>query len=139
MVHKAYTLQFKVRDYECDMAHVVNNSVYMNYLEHCRHEFLKTIGIDFSVLAQKKISLIITRAEVDYKWSLVSGDEFEVSAEMVRVSKLRFAFNQKIHRLSDHKLVLDAKITGTAVNSQGRPYIPEELDRILGKITPTGA
>ena len=121
------------------MAPVVNNSVYMNYVEHCRHEYLKTLGIDFAALAKNKTSLIVTRAELDYKWSLVSGDEFEVSLEMERVSKLRFAFNQQIHRLPDRKPVLAAKIIGTAVNSQGRPHMPEELDMILNKVAETSA
>jgi acyl-CoA thioester hydrolase len=72
MENKPYVLNFTVRDYECDMAHVVNNSVYMNYLEHCRHEYLKTLGIDFAALAKNKTSLIVTRAELDYKWSSVA-------------------------------------------------------------------
>lgn len=139
MGNKPYVLNFTVRDYECDMAHVVNNSVYMNYLEHARHEYLKTLGIDFAELAKNKISLIITRAEVDYKYSLVSGDAFEVSLVMERVSKLRFSFNQLIHRLPDRKPVLAAKIIGTAVNSLGRPHMPEELDRILNQFNSTSA
>ncbi len=137
MVIDPFVLQLKVRDYECDMADGVNNSVYMNYLEHCRHEYLKAIGVDFAEYARKKIGLIIIRAEIDYKWSLVSGDEFEVSVVMKRVSKLRFAFNQLIHRLPDRKLVLAAKIIGTVINSQGRPHMPEELDLILNKIAST--
>ena len=42
-----YNEEIAVRDYECDIQGIVNNSVYMNYCEHARHEYLKTVGIDF--------------------------------------------------------------------------------------------
>ncbi|MBU2223338.1 MAG: acyl-CoA thioesterase, partial [Gammaproteobacteria bacterium] len=29
-----FSVDFKVRDYECDMQGIVNNAVYFNYLEH---------------------------------------------------------------------------------------------------------
>lgn len=47
-----YKLDFEVRDYECDMSNIVNNSVYLNYLEHTRHKFLKSMGIDFAAWAK---------------------------------------------------------------------------------------
>ncbi|MCP4188209.1 MAG: acyl-CoA thioesterase, partial [Gammaproteobacteria bacterium] len=46
----SHQLEFKVRDYECDMQAVVNNGVYQNYLEHARHDFLHSKGINFAEL-----------------------------------------------------------------------------------------
>lgn len=43
-----FKLEFSVRDYECDLAGMVNNAAYLNYIEHARHEFLKTKNIDFA-------------------------------------------------------------------------------------------
>ena len=59
-----HCLDLKVRDYECDLQGVVNNAVYQNYLEHARHEFLLSRGIDFSALAREGINLVVIRAEL---------------------------------------------------------------------------
>ena len=43
-----FSVEFSVRDYECDIQGVVNNANYQHYLEHARHEFLISKGISFS-------------------------------------------------------------------------------------------
>jgi acyl-CoA thioester hydrolase len=120
-----------VRDYECDIQGIVNNGVYQNYLEHARHEYLKEVGVDFAEYANRGINLVVVRAELDYKTPLKSGDLFDVSVKMVRESRVKFAFHQEIHRVSDNKLVLRGKIIGTALNPSGRPEIPAQLDALL--------
>lgn len=131
MENYTYSFEMNVRDYECDLQGIVNNGVYQNYLEHVRHEYLKSINIDFNEYAKKGINLVVVRAELDYKQPLTSGDKFIVGVNMAKESKLKFAFYQDIYRASDMKLVLKGKIIGTAINKSGRPKIPEELDRIL--------
>ena len=110
---------------------MVNNGVYQNYLEHVRHEYLKQIGIDFTDYARQGINLMVVRAELDYRFPLESGDKFVVGLNLVRESRVRFAFQQDIFRLPDHKLILKARIIGTAVNAHGRPEIPEQLDKFI--------
>ncbi len=133
----AYTLPMSVRDYECDMQGIVNNSVYQNYLEHARHEYLKNVGLDFKAYTEQGINLVVVRAELDYKYPLQSGDGFIVGLNMVRESRLKFAFYQDIFRDKDKKLILKAKITGTALNQRGRPEIPEKLEEFLQNRTST--
>jgi acyl-CoA thioester hydrolase len=116
-----------VRDYECDLQGVVNNAVYQNYLEHARHEYLKTLGIDFAALTAQGINLVVTRVEIDYKTSLTSGDAFVVEVAMARTSPVRIVFSQTIYRQPDHKLIVKALVTGTAVGAGGRPKLPPEL------------
>ncbi len=124
-----FSVEMEVRDYECDIQGIVNNGVYQNYLEHSRHLFLKKIGIDFADLAKKGVNLVVVRAELDYKFPLASGDAFVVGLNLMRESQLKFAFYQDIYRASDNKLIMNAKIIGTALNERGRPQIPEELSR----------
>ena len=127
----AFRLDFKVRDYECDIQGIVNNGVYQNYLEHARHEFLLASGVDFAELAKNNINLVVVRAELDYKTPLTSGDEFWVGLNTCQSSKVRFDFMQDIYRSSDDKLVMKAKITGTSINERGRPFVPDEISGLF--------
>ena len=70
-----YELDFKVRDYECDLQGIVNNSVYQNYLEHTRHEFLLDNNVSFDLLHQQGVDAVVARIEMAYKTPLKSGDE----------------------------------------------------------------
>jgi len=126
-----FQLEFTVRDYECDMQGVVNNAVYQNYLEHTRHEYLKTLGLDFAELTRRKIDLVVIRAELDYKKSLRGGNRFWVGTRVERVSPIRFAFHQDIFRQPDDALILRARIVGTALNERGRPKMPEPIAAVL--------
>ena len=73
-----YELELQVRDYECDLQGIVNNAVYQNYLEHCRHKFLNFVGLDFAELHKDGIDAVVIRAEIDYKFPLRPGDDFFV-------------------------------------------------------------
>lgn len=127
----AHQLSFKVRDYECDLQGVVNNAVYQNYLEHARHDFLQERGVNFAAMTARGIHLIVIRAELDYRQSLKSGDEFTVCSNVQRQTKLRFEFLQDIFRNSDQRLVLQARIIGTSLNENGRPFVAAELNQLF--------
>ncbi|MBI2503510.1 MAG: acyl-CoA thioesterase [Candidatus Latescibacteria bacterium] len=125
-----FELELGVRDYECDLQGGVNNAVYLNYLEHTRHEYLKSLGLDFAGLHQRGCDLVLTRCELDYKAPLRSGDRFVVRLRLERESRLRFAFFQEIYRLPDEHLVLQAKAIGTGIVG-GKPALPPELQAVL--------
>lgn len=81
----------KVRDYECDLQGVVNNANYQHYMEHTRHEFLESLGVNFGQMHQEGLDAFVTKATLTYKKSLGSGDSFRscLSWEM-RAPKLIF-------------------------------------------------
>ena len=122
-----FEVEFRVRDYECDMAHVVNNAVYLNYLEHARHQLLESLGLRFGELAREGINLVVTRIEADFKKSLASGDCFVVRSSLRRKGRIRLQFNQSIHRKPDEAIMLTAVVTGAAINTRGRPDMPDVI------------
>lgn len=127
-----FSTEFEVRDYECDLQGIVNNAVYQNYLEHGRHKFLESIGVDFAKVTLEGINLVVMRAELDYKKSLKSHDSFKVETSISKEGRLKFCFNQKIID-SNGDLVLKAKIFGVALNTKGRPFIFESLEVAASK------
>lgn len=123
----AFELELSVRDYECDLQGIVNNAVYQNYLEHARHEFLKSRGLDFAEIARRGVNLVVVRVELDFLRSLTSGDRFVVRLRAEQLSRLRFGFQQDIFRLPDLTPVLRARVIGTGVTAAGRPCLPDEI------------
>lgn len=122
-----FQLEFDVRDYECDQSGVVNNANYQHYLEHTRHVFMRSQGIDFTQWAQDGTHLVVIRIEMDFLAPLRPKERFWVGLNTERVSRVRFGFLQDIYRLPDDKPILRARIVFTSMNNDGRPGMPREL------------
>jgi acyl-CoA thioester hydrolase len=127
----AFSLEFTVRDYECDLQGVVNNANYQHYLEHARHEYLVSKGISFARLHDEGLDLIVSKVEIDYKYPLRSRDRFVVRVRIEREGNVRLLFIQEICRIPDEKLVVRARVTGVATRN-GRPVSPGNLVEQLG-------
>lgn len=117
--------EFWVRDYELDSQGVVNNAIYQNYLEHARHEFLKSVGLNFNELHKKGTDAVVHKVELEYKRSLMAGDRFVVRTRAEPQGNVRFIFYQDIYRLPDEELILVGKVTGVFMQ-KGRAIRPPE-------------
>jgi acyl-CoA thioester hydrolase len=126
-----FSLDFFVRDYECDLQGVVNNANYQHYLEHARHEFLLSKGVSFAGLHEEGIDLIVSKVEIDYKYPLRSRDRFVVRLRVEREGNVRLLFIQEISRIPDEKLIVRARVTGVATKN-GKPVSPLGLVEQLG-------
>ncbi len=127
-----FQCELEVRDYECDIQGIVNNSVYQNYLEHCRHKFLNEIGLSFAQMHREGIDAVVIRAEIDYKFPLRPGDKFIVQLKMAKQGRLRIVFRQEVLRCSDLKQMINARII-TVLTRNGRPVSPENLEEKFRK------
>lgn len=124
--HYYFTLELMVRDYECDMDGVVNNAVYLNYLEHARNECLKTMDLNYSKMTKADQHLYVARINIEFKYSLKSNDKFLVAMNIERPSTASLELQQDIYRIPDKKPVLNAKVV--IVGMQGGSYrLPQLL------------
>ena len=125
-----YELEFKVRDYECDLQGIVNNSVYQNYLEHTRHEFLLDNDVSFDLLHQQGVDAVVARIEMAYKTPLKSGDEF-ISKLYVTKEGIKYVFHQTIFRKIDNKVCLKAKVDTVVVINGKLAASHPQLEKLI--------
>ena len=127
-----FELTAAVRDYECDLQGVVNNAGYQNYLEHARHKYLQSLGLSFAAFHRQGHDLVLTRAEIDYKAPLQSGDRYTVKLRIEKESRLRFRFVQDIYK-EDGTHVLHGRLIGTCINRDGHRGFPPEIEALLAQ------
>lgn len=128
----SFELELKVRDYECDIQGIINNSVYLNYLELTRHEFLEANHISFARLHAKGIDAVVSGIEIAYKTPLRPGDIF-ISKLNVTKEGARYVFHQVIYRKLDNKLVIKAKVQTVVVINGKLVSSLTEFDELVAK------
>ena len=119
----------KVRDYECDLQGVVNNSNYQHYMEHTRHEFLESLGENFGKMHEKGVDGFVSRVEIQYKTSLRSGDSY-ISCLNVYKKGVKLVFEQDIYRASDNALATKGIVESVIVEN-GKLTRGEYFDEML--------
>jgi len=114
-----FTLEIAVRDYELDSEGIVNNAVYLHYLEHTRHAFVTREGIPFGSLTRDGLIPVVRRMEIDYRSSLRSGDVM-LSRLWIERAGARFIFYQDIFNKASGDLVVSAVVTIVCMEKDGR-------------------
>lgn len=124
-----FRLEMKVRDYECDLQGVVNNSNYQRYMEHTRHEYMESLGENFGRLHGKGIDAFVSKVEIRFKHSLRSGDRF-LSCMNIRREGIKLVFEQDVYRMPDHILAASGKVE-TVIVENGKLTRGDYFDQII--------
>lgn len=105
-----FELPIDVRDYEVDSQGIVNNAVYLHYLEHTRHEFCKEAGFSFAKMHAQGVDPVLRKVEIEYLNSLGLGEQM-LSKLRIRRQGARFIFDQDIYRIPDMLPVVKSIVT----------------------------
>jgi acyl-CoA thioester hydrolase len=124
-----FKLEIKVRDYECDLQGVVNNSNYQRYMEHTRHEYLESLGENFAAMHAKGVDAFVSRVEIQFKAPLRSGDRCLSCLHMAKEGA-KLSFYQDLFRMSDGTLAAKGKVDIVVVE-QGKLTRGEYFDNLL--------
>ena len=127
-----FSIEDKVRDYECDLQGVVNNANYQHYMEHTRHEFLEALGENFGAMHEQGIDAFVSRVDIQYKNSLRSGDRYRSCLNVCKKGA-KLTFEQDIDRLPDMTLATKGVVESVVVKD-GKLTRGEYFDELLKRI-----
>lgn len=126
MTDYEYRLDLSVRAYECDMGSVVSNAVYLQYLEHAKLEMLKTLDINYGRLANLAQSFVVSKLNMDFKFSLKYDDNFWIGTNVRRPSNYHLEGEQDIYR-SDGKTILLSHVVVVYMQGQEISQLPQPI------------
>jgi acyl-CoA thioester hydrolase len=112
----------QVRTYELDSFGHVNNSVYLNYLEEARSEFLRQMGVSFLDFARHEVQLVIVESYVKYVSAARYGDSIEIAGKIRGVSPVAAYIDYVLTEANSDRLIATAWTRGAFVNARtGKP------------------
>ena len=115
---KLYEWHARVRDYELDFQGVVHHAHYLHYLEQCRNDYAKTLGLDLHELRVAGFDIVVVNIELRYKKPLLAGDEFIVTAILRRDGEFKLIFAQEIVHKISRQLMAKAEVMCVCVDAK---------------------
>ena len=94
-----------VRFRDLDSFGHVNNAVYLTYVEQARIAYLVDRGV-FARPTQDEMSMILARAEIDFRAPLAAGEEVAIGVRTARVGNKSFALEYQLH--AESRVVAEA-------------------------------
>jgi acyl-CoA thioester hydrolase len=90
---------------DTDAGGVVYYANYLKFMERCRTEWLRLLGVDqLRLRAERQLQFAVVSIAVDFLRPAILNDEILVTAELVRLSGATISFKQAIWR-DDLKLI----------------------------------
>jgi acyl-CoA thioester hydrolase len=82
---------------DTDAGGVVYYANYLKFMERCRTDWLRALGIDqLQLRSERQLQFVVVNVTVDFLRPAVLNDEIVVTAELVRLSGATINFRQTI-------------------------------------------
>ena len=125
------TLPLRVAGYDVDVVGVVNNAVYVRWLEDLRTAFMGR-WLSFEECLGRGLAPTLVRLEVDYRAALRMGDAVAGRLWFAAVGRASGLIETEVYRPDDGRVCAHALQTVCFVDQRtGRPArLPDELRRL---------
>ena len=117
------TVPLEVYYFDTDAGGVVHNIAYLRMVEIARSQLAAALGWSLEEMGRTGLVPVVARTEIDYLKPARLGDRLEVSAELIRMEKIRFLIQFEIASAAQSDLLF-VRCIQTMVTVQlpgGRP------------------
>ena len=120
----------KINYYETDKMGVVHHSNYIKFLEEARCYWMEKIGIPFSALEAKGVTIPVLGVNVEYKHHVTFGDTILIKVIIKEYSGVRMTVSYDVRDKKTGEKVIEAETKHCFTNKELRPvslkkYAPE--------------
>jgi acyl-CoA thioester hydrolase len=113
---------------DTDAGGVVYYANYLKFMERCRTEWLRALGIDQQRLrAERQLQFVVANVSVDFLRPAVLHDEIIVTAELQRLTGATIVFKQTIMRGAEQLIDATARVACLDSGTLKARAIPKDL------------
>ena len=125
----------KINYYETDKMGVVHHSNYIRFLEEARCYWMEKIGIPFSLLESKGVTIPVLGVNVEYKHHVTYDDTILIKVIIKEYSGVRMTVSYDVREKKTGKIVIEAETKHCFTNKELRPvslkkYAPEFEEKL---------
>jgi len=125
-----HKISVTVRFNEVDMLGVCNNAVYINYFEHARLQYMKSLNLipPNGIFSDGRLFFIV-RNEINYKSHAHYDDELNIYSRVSFIKNSSYGFDHLITNAKTGEQIVDGKGVIVQVNpATGKSFpLPEEF------------
>ena len=125
---RSFSIPCRVYWEDTDAGGVVYYANYLKFMERCRTDWLRALGVDqLRLRSERQLQFVVANLTVDFLRPAILNDEILVTAELERLSGATIVFKQTIMRGAAQ--LIDSSVRVACIDSgtlKPRP-IPKDL------------
>jgi acyl-CoA thioester hydrolase len=133
-VTERFETSIEVRGYELDPQGHVRRTVYLDYAEHARWEWLRAAGVDQAAMLASGVGPVTLEETIRYRHELRSGDEVVVSCVFTWTGGKTLRVEQEFRR-ADGTLVAELSSVFGLLDLAARRLVPDPAQRLVSLAT----
>jgi len=105
---------------DTDQMGVVYYANYLRWFERGRSEFLRQIGLPYSTIERQGVHFPVAEVTCRYTESARYDDMVEILTELAELGRASLAFNYRVSRADDHRILATGATKHASIDSSGR-------------------